>query len=144
MNRKDCNDEDQVKYLDKVNNDRLEATRKRVAHAIRILKPATFCTYASDKQKNALKADIAHATSLLDVGVEELQFHCEWFGYDSSVALVIDDACCSLGQAMAEMLEDDYDIDEVTADVKNACVLLAKALAVLIRWNDDAADESEV
>lgn len=144
MHRKECNDIDQVKYLDKVNNDRLETTCKRVAHAIRILMPATFCTYASDKQKSALKDDIAHATNLLDAGVEELRFHCEWFGYDTSVALVIDDACCSLGQAMAEMLEDNYDIDEVTADVKDACVLLAKALAALIRWNDETADESEV
>ena len=144
MHRKECNDIDQVKYLDKVNNDRLEKTRKRVAHAIRILMPATFCTYASDKQKNALKTDIAHATNLLEAAAEEMEFHCEWFGYDAGVIFQINDACCSLGQAMANMFEDEYDVEMVTADVKDACVFLAKALAALIRWNDETADESEV
>ena len=62
MNRKECND--------KVNNERLETTRKRVAHAIQILKPATWCTYESDEQKAKLKTDIAHAVNLLEAAAE--------------------------------------------------------------------------
>ena len=73
MNRKECNDKDQVKYLDKVNNERLETTRKRVAHAIQILKPATWCTYESDEQKSKLKTDIAHAVNLLEAAAEEME-----------------------------------------------------------------------
>lgn len=144
MNRKECNDKDQVKYLDKVNNERLETTRKRVAHAIQILKPATWCKYETNEQKAKLKTDIAHAVNLLEAAAEEMEFHCEWFDYDIEIVFQINEACSKLGQAIAEMFEDEYDIEMVTADVADALVLLAKALATLVRWNDADQDVSEV
>ncbi|MCQ2602439.1 MAG: hypothetical protein MJ193_00785 [Clostridia bacterium] len=141
MNRKNCNDKDQIKYLDKVNNERLDNTRKRVAHAIRILKPIALLHCNADEQ---LKTDIAHAVNLLEVAVEEMKWHCEWFDYDDGVTFQLDDACNCLGNAMAEMFDDEHDVEMVTADVKDACIFLAKALATLVRWNDDSTDVSEI
>lgn len=144
MNRKECNDKDQVKYLDKVNEERLETTRKRVARAVRILKPATWRTYETDEEKAQLKTDIAHATNLLEAGADEMQFHCNWFDYDSGVVFQINEACGKLGQALADMFDEEHDIEMVTADVADAIVLLAKALATLVCWNDADQDVSEV
>ena len=142
--RKDCKDKKALEYFDKINNERLETTRKRVAHAINILKPTTWCTYCTDSEIEKLKTDIAHATNLLDAAAEEMRWHCEWFEYDTDVVTRIDDACSKLGQAMAETSADGDGVDMIVADVADALVLLAKALATLIRWNDDDVDVSEV
>ena len=55
--RKDCKDKKVLEQFDKINNERLETTRKRVAHAINILKPTTWCTYCSDSELEKLKTE---------------------------------------------------------------------------------------
>ena len=143
MNRKEREDDKTIEYLNKLNSERLDNTRRRVAHAIRVLKPFVQSTCKSAEQKGAVRTGAAHAVNLLETAAEEMRYHCEWFGYDDSVVFHIDDACDMLGRAMAETFEDDYDVESVAADVKDACVFLAKALATLVRWDDDY-DVSEI
>lgn len=143
VSRKECEDDKTVGYLDKLNNERLNNTRRRVAHAIRILKPFVQSTYKSAEQKDVVRTGAAHAVSLLEVAAEEMRYHCEWFDYDDSVVYHIDDACDMLGRAMAETFEDGYDAESAAEDVKDACVFLAKALATLVQWENDC-DVNEI
>lgn len=141
--------------MDKMNNERVITTRKRVAHAMRLLNVPSF-QLTNDTMLESLNAekitkiseDIAHAVNLLEAGVEEMKWACEWFEWDSGVCDMIDDAVAHLGIGIARLIgpgEDDIeDLSDAGYCVKDAMVLLSKALATLVRWFDDDADVSEV
>jgi len=64
--------------LDEINNKRVETTKLRVAHAIKLLNNPVACLSEGRKFDNA-ETDIAHAVNLLEAANQEMQWACEHF-----------------------------------------------------------------
>lgn len=137
----DSNNTEQ-KRLDKLNTERIETTRKRVAHAIRLINNPISCLNEGRSYPDH-KTDIAHAINLLETAVEELRWACDHFSWDTATADQIDEAAGLLGTVLAE-----YEIDEdplmMGYSGAEALAKLGYALATLTRWFDDDQDVSEV
>ena len=132
--------------LDKINLERVETTKQRVAHAIKLCNNPVACL-AEGRVIDTAVHDIAHAVNLLEAAVEEMRWACEHFDWNNEVCDEIDSACMDFGRALAILTlpdEDEYDPVFAAADAENGMSKLAKALATLIRWFDDEADVSEV
>lgn len=143
MKRTEIKAESEIKRLDDLNSDRLETTKKRAAHAFKLV-----FAYASSRfefELDKVVSDIAHAVNLLESAVQEMRWHCEWFEYDEGVCNLLDDACADFGGAMSEITgNDEPDSIVIQSGVHDGCVKLSKALATLIRWDDETQDVSEV
>ena len=72
------------KYLDDVNNKRVEETRTRVAHAIKLCDNPVGCLTEGRIVDNAV-TDIAHAVNLLEAAEQDMRFACEHFGWDTGI-----------------------------------------------------------
>lgn len=134
------------KYLDDVNNKRVEETRTRVAHAIKLCDNPVGCLTEGHVVDNAV-TDIAHAVNLLEAAEQDMRFACEHFGWDTGICDQLNAACMELGRALAYLvLKDDEDYDPLFAagSAENGLAKLSQALATLIRWFDDDTDVSEV
>lgn len=136
---------DKNKYLDEVNNKRVEETRTRVAHAIKLLDNPVGCLAEGRTLDNAAN-DIAHAVNLLEAAEQDMRFACEHFGWDTGICDQLNAACMELGRALAFLVLKDEDYDPVFAagSAENGLAKLSQALATLVRWFDDEADVSEV
>lgn len=133
-------------YLDKVNNKRVEETRTRVAHAIKLLDNPVGCLSEGRTIDNAA-SDIAHAVNLLEAAEQDMRFACGHFEWDTSICDQLNEACMELGRALAFIvLKDDEEYDPVFAagSAENGLAKLSQALATLVRWFDDDVDVSEV
>lgn len=128
--------------LDEVNRKRVETTKLRVAHALRLLSCPIDCLKEGRVIDGCIDS-IAHAVNLLEAGNEEMRWACKHFEWNSDVCDCIDDACGKLGIAIAGLL-DDEDPDAVACDTTEAAALLGKALAALVRWFAEDQDVSEV
>lgn len=144
MNRKsDTNSVHRI-YMDKTNNERVERTLKRVAHAIRLIGTPIQCHIEGHGNYNILKANCSHAVNLLEAALQEMHWACEWFEWDDGVCDQIEDSCGHLGMLLAALEEDKIDEIDVECNGKTALNVLAMALATLNRWYDDEQDVSEV
>lgn len=137
--------EDYSVNLNQLNRKRVETTKLRVAHAINLLNNPIACLNEGRFITTATN-DIAHAINLLEAANEEMQWACEYFKWDMSICDLIDDACVYLGQCLACLVNTDkkYDPEFVAIDGKIGLAKLAKALATLVRWNDDTVNVSEI
>ena len=134
------------KYLDDVNNKRVEETRTRVAHAIKLCDNPVGCLAEGRVVDNAV-TDIAHAVNLLEAAEQDMRFACGHFEWDTGICDLLNEACMELGRALALLvLKDDEDYDPVFAAgcAENGLTKLGQALATLVRWYDDEVDVSEV
>lgn len=138
MKKSDVHNAAERKRLDKINNERQLNTNKRVAEVIRLLGNVIDINTISTDDIDIFIDKISKAINILDSAEEEMSWHCEWFEYDSSVCLEINEACVKLGSALALLLEDNkdnFDDIRILCDIKDALEKLAKALATLVRWN---------
>ena len=129
--------------MDKINMDRVETTRRRVAHSIKLLANPLECMVEGRVIDTAVK-DIAHAINLLEAGEEELRLACNHFQWDPAVCEQIDNAVAKLGQCIVLAEDEDNEPDYAGIIGVEGMTLLSKSLATLIRWNDEDADCSEI
>lgn len=133
--------------LDKLNIERVETTKQRVAHAIILAENPVECLKENRIVSNAA-IDISHAVNLLEAAAQEFKWACQYFGWDIDCANQIDDACAYFGRLLAELTyaENRGEEDMIVASLEGQRALncLGKALASLIRWFDDDQDVSEV
>lgn len=134
--------------LDEINNKRVDTTKQRVAHAIRLLENPVGCLNDERLIDTALN-DIARAVNLLESAEEEMRWACRHFGWDDRICDQIDGACADLGMCLSKILnksddEDEFDVKYAGYIGNEAVAKLGKALATLIRWFDDTQDDSEV
>lgn len=139
MTRKDYKDDQtEMERLDAVNEERYESTKKRVTHAINLLKQ---WNWRNNIDAETLINDVAHAVNLIESAVEDMTFHCEWFDYDTSICLQLDEVCIDLAYVMTEPSAEACILKGYISD---ALIKLSKVYATLIRWNDVSVDRSEV
>lgn len=132
-------------YLDKLNNQRVADTRRRVAHAIKLCDNPVGCL-VEGHMADKTSTDIAHAVNLLEAAEQDMRFACAHFEWNNEICDQIESACMDLGKALAilEFIDDDYDLKFAGNTAEIGLAKLGKALATLIRWNDDDVDDSEV
>ena len=138
--------------LNDLNNERVETTKKRVAHAIELVQQAQFSIRRKsdadlEHTVNEFNTEIAHAVNILEAANEEMKWACEHFRWNDEICMQIDDAIKCFGSVMASIIrfnKDEHDIEEVICEIDDGLVKLSKSLATLIRWFDDEADVSEV
>lgn len=126
--------------LDNVNNERYLNTKKRVAEVIRLLNNVLNSDSISVDDIDKLIDKISKAINILELAEEEMRWHCEWYEYDDSVCMLMNDACANFGSALAKLLdEDDFDDISIVCDINDALVKMSKVLATLVRWemNDE-------
>lgn len=132
--------------LDKINTERVEMTKQRVAHAIKLLNNPVNCLSEGHKIDNA-ETIIAKAVNLLEAANEEMQWACDHFKWNDEVCIQIDTACGKLGITLAILTakdDEDYDIEIAGYEGQDALNILSKAIATLIRWFADDLDATEV
>lgn len=155
MKRNEISNDKACCRLDKLNNDRVNTTRARVAHAIRLISMPLQCLVEKHGNTKTLLESCAHANTLLEAAHEEMQFACEYWEWNDDVCYQIEDAIGYLGAGIAflEVLNDsEVDIDtennddaiDVQINVKRAFNILGMVVATLTRWFDDSQDVSEI
>ena len=145
MNSKKTN----VIDMDAVNNERVETTKKRVAHALKILHAVASKLPEEDVDcdeavlKDAVK-NVGKAMSLLTVASEEMGFACSHFKWDDMILMDFEGVIAKLGNALADVIYegcDDADEGcsfEFKSWVEEAHAQLAKVLGMLVNWfNED-------
>ena len=145
MNSKKTN----VIDMDAVNNERVETTKKRVAHALKILHAVASKLPEEDVDcdeavlKDAVK-NVGKAMSLLTVASEEMGFACSHFKWDDMILMDFEGVIAKLGNALAIVIYegcDDADEGcsfEFKSWVEEAHAQLAKVLGMLVNWfNED-------
>lgn len=137
---------DKNKYLDEVNNKRVEETKSRVAHAIKLCDNPVGCL-VEGRVHETTADDIAHAVNLLEAAEQDMRFACSHFEWDTGICDQLNAACMELGKALAILVrkdDEDYDPTFAGASAEVGLAKLGQALATLIRWYDDDVDVSEV
>lgn len=135
--------------MDAVNNERVETTGKRVAHALKILHqvasglPEEEDGCSREQLEEAVKR-VGKAMSLLTVAEEEMGFACSHFKWDDMILIEFDGVLSKLGNAVADIVYDGYEEAaegysfEFKSWIEEAHCQLAKVLGSLINWyNDD-------
>lgn len=135
--------------MDAVNNERVETTGKRVAHALKILHqvasklPEEEDGCSREQLEEAVK-QVGKAMSLLTVAEEEMGFACSHFKWDDTILIEFDGVLSKLGNAVADIVYDGYEevaegySFEFKSWIEEAHCQLAKVLGSLINWyNDD-------
>lgn len=79
-----------VETLDKVNDKRVEETKKRLAHALLLLNDTDICAENNNLQ-SAIKL-AAQAMSLLTTAADEMTFACEHYDWDLDVVDIINES----------------------------------------------------
>lgn len=133
--------------LDELNKKRVETTKLRVAHAIRIIHVpiSRMCESDDDFELDNEIIELSHAVNILEAGVEEMEWACKHFGWDTSVCVEIDNAISKLGLAISMMLDpENKDFADTGYIAYDAEIILSKCVASLARWFDDSQDISEV
>lgn len=127
-----------VETLDKVNDKRVEETKKRLAHALLLLNDTDICAENNNLQ-SAIKL-AAQAMSLLTTAADEMTFACEHYDWDLDVVDIINESIGKIAQAIAPIVycPDEADVEYgFKCDIKEAHDMLAKAFGYLLVWNDD-------
>ena len=144
MNRKSVSNSFRRAHLDNINTERVETTRLRVAHAIRLIGTPIQCQIEGHGNFNILKTNCSHAVNLLKAGLQEMRWACERFEWDDGVCDQIEDSCGQLGILLAALEDDEVNEIDIECSGKTALNVLAMALATLNLWFDDEQDVSEV
>ena len=135
--------------MDAVNNERVETTKKRVAHVLKILRAVASKLPEDDNDcdgavlKDAVK-NVGKAMSLLTVASEEMGFACSHFKWDDMILMDFESVIAKLGNALADVIytgrddEDEGCSFEFKSWVEEAHAQLAKVLGMLVNWfNED-------
>lgn len=135
--------------MDAVNNERVETTKKRVAHALKILNAVASKLPEEDggcdevALKDAVK-NVGKAMSLLTVASEEMGFACSHFKWDDMILMDFDGVIAKLGNALADVIYEGCDDEDESCSfefkswVEEAHAQLAKVLGTLVNWfNED-------
>lgn len=135
--------------MDAVNNERVETTKKRVAHALKILHAVASKLPEEDggcdevALKDAVK-NVGKAMSLLTVASEEMGFACSHFKWDDMILMDFDGVIAKLGNALADVIYEGCDDEDESCSfefkswVEEAHAQLAKVLGTLVNWfNED-------
>lgn len=135
--------------MDAINNERVETTKKRVAHALKILHavasklPEEEDGYSKEELEDAVR-NVGKAMSLLTVASEEMGFACSHFKWDDMILMDFEGVIAKLGNALADVIykgcDDAYEgcSFELKSWVEEAHAQLAKVLGTLVNWfNED-------
>lgn len=143
------------KRLDKANTERVETTKVRVAHAMKLLQANDTAIENEDMDKFDLKP-YAKAGCLLDAAHEEMNWACKHFEWNDDVCIEMEKAIKAIGYALAEVAHptwsDEHDtvsvhnaiLETVDFYIDNAKVILAKVLATLCIWFEDDVKVEDV
>lgn len=126
-----------VEALDKVNDKRVETTKKRVAHALLLLNDSKSC--ADNEIDRAIKL-AAKAMSLLTTASDEMTYACEHYEWDLEVVDLINEGISKIAHAIAPIIyhPEEADIEYgYRMDINEAHDVLAKAFGYLLVWYDD-------
>lgn len=144
MKRQSITDDKELSRLDELNTNRVENTRKRVMHAIRLAYNPAECLSES-RITDGCVTSFAHAVNLLESAEREMRWACEWFEWNSDVCDMIGTACADFGKTMAFLESDDDDrLICAAGAADHGMSVLGKAAATLVRWFDDSQDVSEI
>ena len=130
--------------LDKLNTERVERTKQRVAHAIVLIDNPIKCFVEGHGPKDIV-AVVSHAINLLESAVEEMTWACDHFDWNDSVVDQMKAAIGDLGAGVAAVIRNDDD-DTVEAELNflSGRETLGMVIATLVRWFDDNQDVSEL
>lgn len=143
MNRTEVKVADRER-MDKINNDRVHGSRKRVAKIIRTLTQPISCQLEGHGSVETLTLVLSKSSNGLEAVLQDMQFACEYWSWDSSICDQIEDVIGHFGKALAILLADEEDFDnegldmaEVDIYLKQGFNLLGCIIATLIRWFDE-------
>ena len=133
--------------LDKINTDRVETTKKRIVHAMNLIKSYVGNERVIPSNKvNTVINDVSHAINLLESAEKDMKYACDHFDWNDDICFLIDDAVLYLGHFLSECLYPEEELDEsiIGANITDGYIILSKVIATLVRWFDDDVDCSEV